>query len=112
MADANLDVLFGFFSKLGVPSFSFQNVDFMAPGANIRKHVNTLSVIDGKVWAKLAETQARHAMDEIRRLDSANQEFRCGREGAGMLLSTGRQERLENLLNRPARGSFSRWPGG
>lgn len=59
MADAKLDVAFEFFTKLGVPFFTFHDVDVMAPAANIREHVNNLSVIVDKIEAKIAETRIR-----------------------------------------------------
>lgn len=59
MADAKLDVAFEFFAKLGVPFFTFHDVDVMAPAANIREHVNNLAVIVDKIEAKMAETKIK-----------------------------------------------------
>ncbi len=59
MADAKLDVAFEFFTKLGVPFFTFHDVDVMAPAANIREHVNNLAVIVDKIEAKMAETRIK-----------------------------------------------------
>lgn len=59
MADAKLDVAFEFFTKLGVPFFTFHDVDVMAPAANIREHVSNLAVIVDKIEAKMAETKIK-----------------------------------------------------
>lgn len=59
MADAKLDVAFEFFAKLGVPFFTFHDVDVMAPAANIREHVSNLAVIVDKIEAKMAETKIK-----------------------------------------------------
>jgi xylose isomerase len=59
MADAKLDVAFEFFTKLGVPFFTFHDVDVMAPAANIREHVNNLAFIVDKIEAKMAETRIK-----------------------------------------------------
>jgi xylose isomerase len=59
MADAKLDVAFEFFTKLGVPFFTFHDVDVMAPAANIREHVKNLAVIVDKIEAKMAETKMK-----------------------------------------------------
>lgn len=59
MADAKLDVAFEFFTKLGVPFFTFHDVDVMAPAANIREHVSNFAVIVDKIEAKMAETKIK-----------------------------------------------------
>lgn len=56
MADAKLDVAFEFFTKLGVPFFTFHDVDVMAPAANLREHVSNFAVIVDKIEAKMAQT--------------------------------------------------------
>lgn len=56
MADAKLEAAFEFFTKLGVPFFTFHDVDVMAPAANLREHVNNFAVIVDKLEAKMAET--------------------------------------------------------
>lgn len=56
MADAKLEAAFDFFTRLGVPFFTFHDVDVMAPAANLREHVKNLAVIVDKLEAKMAET--------------------------------------------------------
>lgn len=56
MAEAKLDVAFEFFTKLGVPYFSFHDVDVMAPAANLREHVNNFAAIVGGIERKMSET--------------------------------------------------------
>jgi xylose isomerase len=59
MAEAKLDVAFEFITKLGVPFFSFHDVDVMAPAANIREHVSNFAAIVDKIEAKMAETRLK-----------------------------------------------------
>lgn len=59
MADAKLDVAFEFFTKMGVPFFTFHDVDIMAPAADIREHVKNFAVMVDKIEAKMAETKMK-----------------------------------------------------
>ena len=59
MAEAKLDAAFEFITKLGVPYFSFHDVDVMAPAANIREHVSNFAAIVDKLEAKMAETKLK-----------------------------------------------------
>ena len=59
MAEAKLEVAFEFITKLGVPFFSFHDVDVMAPAANIREHVSNFAAIVDKIEAKMAETKLK-----------------------------------------------------
>ena len=59
MADAKLDVAFEFFTKMGVPFFTFHDVDVMAPAADIREHVKNFAVMVDKIEAKMAETKMK-----------------------------------------------------
>lgn len=59
MADAKLEAAFDFFTRLGVPFFTFHDVDVMAPAANMREHVNNLAIIVDKIEAKMAETKMK-----------------------------------------------------
>lgn len=59
MAEAKLDVAFEFITKLGVPFFTFHDVDVMAPAANIREHVSKFAAIVDKIEAKMAETKLK-----------------------------------------------------
>ncbi len=56
MAEAKLDVAFEFFTKLGVPYFSFHDVDVMAPAANLREHVSNFAAIVDGIERKMFET--------------------------------------------------------
>ncbi|MAT34287.1 MAG: xylose isomerase, partial [Ponticaulis sp.] len=44
-ADAKLEIAFEFFSKLGVPYFSFHDVDVIAPATDMKEHVRNLAVM-------------------------------------------------------------------
>ncbi|WP_370339591.1 xylose isomerase [Parvularcula marina] len=56
MAEAKLDVAFEFFTKLGVPFFTFHDVDVMAPAANMKEHTENFARILDPIEAKMGET--------------------------------------------------------
>jgi xylose isomerase len=56
MAEAKLDAAFDFIAKLGVPFFTFHDIDVMAPAANMREHAQNLDAILPKIEAKMAQT--------------------------------------------------------
>jgi xylose isomerase len=56
MAEAKLDAAFDFISRLGVPYFTFHDIDVMAPAANLGEHTENLAAILPKLEAKMAET--------------------------------------------------------
>lgn len=56
MADAKLDAAFDFFVKLGVPYFTFHDVDVIAPATTMKEHVENLAVMADKIEAKMAQT--------------------------------------------------------
>ena len=55
-AEAKLDVAFDFFTKLGVPFFTFHDVDVMAPAANMKEHTENFARILDPIEAKMNET--------------------------------------------------------
>ena len=55
-ADAKLEIAFEFFSKLGVPYFSFHDVDVIAPATDMKEHVRNLAVMTDKLEQKIEET--------------------------------------------------------
>ncbi|RFB04314.1 xylose isomerase [Parvularcula marina] len=56
MAEAKLDVAFEFFTKLGVPFFTFHDVDVMAPATNMKEHTENFARILDPIEAKMSET--------------------------------------------------------
>lgn len=56
MADAKLEAAFDFFQRLGVPYFTFHDVDAMAPAANLRDHDRNLKKIEEGMAARMAAT--------------------------------------------------------
>ena len=55
-AEAKLDIAFDFFTKLGVPFFTFHDVDVMAPAANMKEHTENFARILDPIEAKMNET--------------------------------------------------------
>ena len=56
MANDKLDAAFDFLSRLGVPFFTFHDVDAMATAGSLREHVANLQEIEGRIAQKIAAT--------------------------------------------------------
>jgi xylose isomerase len=56
MADMKLEAAFDFFQRLGVPYFTFHDVDAMATAANLKEHDRNLRQIEAGIAAKMAAT--------------------------------------------------------
>ena len=56
MANDKLDAAFDFLSRLGVPYFTFHDVDVMATPGSLREHVANLRDIEGRIAQKMAAT--------------------------------------------------------
>ena len=56
MADTKLEAAFDFFARLGVPYFTFHDVDAMAPAATLKEHDRNLKTIEAGMAAKMAAT--------------------------------------------------------
>jgi xylose isomerase len=56
MADTKLEAAFDFFARLGVPYFTFHDVDAMATAATLAEHVNNLKKIEAGIAQKMAAT--------------------------------------------------------
>src|ERR1700677_3429937 len=56
MADEKLDAAFDFFARLGVPCFTFHDVDAMASAGSVREHEKNLRRIEGEMAEKMAST--------------------------------------------------------
>jgi xylose isomerase len=56
MADMKLEAAFDFFARLGVPYFTFHDVDAMASAATLREHDRNLREIEAGIAAKMAQT--------------------------------------------------------
>jgi len=56
MADTKLEAAFDFFKRLGVPYFTFHDVDAMATATTLKEHVNSLKKIEEGIAAKMAAT--------------------------------------------------------
>ena len=56
MADMKLEAAFDFFSRLGVPYFTFHDVDAMASAATLKEHARNLREIEAGMAAKMAQT--------------------------------------------------------
>ena len=54
MADAKLEAAFDFLTRLGVPYFTFHDVDAMASAATLRDHDRNLKVIEAGIAKKMA----------------------------------------------------------
>jgi xylose isomerase len=59
MADMKLEAAFDFFQRLGVPYFTFHDVDAMATAANLKEHDRNLRQIEAGIAAKLAATRVK-----------------------------------------------------
>ena len=56
MADTKLEAAFDFFARLGVPYFTFHDVDAMATAATPAQHINNLKTIEAGIAQKMAAT--------------------------------------------------------
>lgn len=56
MADAKLEAAFDFFSRLGLPYFTFHDVDAMATAATAKEHDRNLKTLVANIEAKMAAT--------------------------------------------------------
>jgi xylose isomerase len=56
MADAKLEAAFDFFARLGVPYFTFHDVDAMASAATLKEHDRALRTIESGIAARIAAT--------------------------------------------------------
>jgi len=54
MADARLEAAFDFLARLGVPYFTFHDVDAMASAATLKEHDRALRTIESGIAAKIA----------------------------------------------------------
>jgi xylose isomerase len=55
-ASAKMDAAFDFFSRMGVPYYTFHDVDVMATAANPKEHVNNMAAAAAGLERKQAET--------------------------------------------------------
>jgi xylose isomerase len=56
MADTKLEAAFDFFARLGVPYFTFHDVDAMATATTLAEHANNLKKIEEGIAAKMSAT--------------------------------------------------------
>jgi xylose isomerase len=56
MADTKLEAAFDFFQRLGVPYFTFHDVDAMATATTLKEHANNLKKIEEGMAAKMSAT--------------------------------------------------------
>jgi xylose isomerase len=56
MADTKLEAAFDFFKRLGVPYFTFHDVDAMATATTLKEHVNNLKKIEEGIAARMSAT--------------------------------------------------------
>jgi xylose isomerase len=56
MADTKLEAAFDFFKRLGVPFFTFHDVDAMATATTLKEHANNLQKIEAGIAAKMSAT--------------------------------------------------------
>jgi xylose isomerase len=56
MADTKLEAAFDFLARLGVPYFTFHDVDAMVPGATLKEHANNLRRLESSMAAKMTKT--------------------------------------------------------
>jgi xylose isomerase len=56
MADAKLEAAFDFFARLGLPYFTFHDVDAMATASSVREHERNLRRIEAQMVEKMAST--------------------------------------------------------
>jgi xylose isomerase len=56
MADTKLEAAFDFFKRLGVPYFTFHDVDAMATATTLKEHANNLKKIEEGIAARMSAT--------------------------------------------------------
>ena len=56
MADTKLEAAFDFFARLGVPYYTFHDVDAMASAATLKEHEKSLRTIEARMADKIART--------------------------------------------------------
>jgi xylose isomerase len=56
MADTKLEAAFDFFTRLGVPYFTFHDVDAMATATTLKEHDRNLKTIEAGIAAKMANS--------------------------------------------------------
>jgi len=56
MANTKLEAAFDFFKRLGVPYFTFHDVDAMATATTLKEHANNLKKIEEGIAAKMSAT--------------------------------------------------------
>jgi xylose isomerase len=56
MADTKLEAAFDFFKRLGVPYFTFHDVDAMATATTLKEHANNIKKIEAGIAAKMSAT--------------------------------------------------------
>jgi xylose isomerase len=56
MADTKLEAAFDFFARLGLPYFTFHDVDAMATAATLKEHDRNLKTIEAAIQKKIAAT--------------------------------------------------------
>jgi xylose isomerase len=59
MANQKLDAAFDFLSRLGVPYFTFHDVDAMASAANLREHASSLRRTEDAMASRMAQTRVK-----------------------------------------------------
>lgn len=59
MAESKLDAAFDFFTRLGVPYFTFHDVDVMATATSLREHVDNLRRIETCIARKMESSGVR-----------------------------------------------------
>ena len=56
MAEEKLEAAFEFLSRLGMPYFTFHDVDAMASAATLKEHTRNLKIIEARMQEKMAAT--------------------------------------------------------
>jgi xylose isomerase len=56
MADTKLEAAFDFFARLGVPYYTFHDVDAMASAATLKEHEKSLRTVEARMADKIART--------------------------------------------------------
>ncbi len=59
MADAKLEAAFDFLTRLGMPYFTFHDVDAMATAATLQEHDRNLKTIEARIQEKMGATKVK-----------------------------------------------------
>ncbi len=59
MADAKLEAAFDFLTRLGMPYFTFHDVDAMATAATLKEHDRNLKTIEARIQEKMAASKVK-----------------------------------------------------